>query len=42
MLAEHSPFGAAYKAAVLEEPDYDLASRLGDLVRMRALATFTA
>jgi hypothetical protein len=42
MLAGHSPFGAAYQAAVLEEADYDLASRLGDLVRMRALATFTA
>jgi hypothetical protein len=41
-LAEHSPFGAAYQAAVLEEADYDLASRLGDLVCMRALATFTA
>jgi Putative DNA-binding domain len=42
MLAEHSTFGAAYQAAVLQEADYDLASRLGDLVRMRALATFTA
>ena len=41
-LAKHSPFGAAYQAAVLEEADYDLASRLGDLVCMRALATFTA
>jgi len=39
-LAEHLPFGAAYQAAVLEEVDYDLASRLGDLVSMRALATF--
>jgi hypothetical protein len=39
-LAQHSPFGAAYQAAVLEDADYDLASRLGDLVRMRALATF--
>ncbi len=41
-LAQHSPFGAAYQAAVSEDADYDLASRLGDLVRMRALATFTA
>jgi hypothetical protein len=41
-LAEHSPFGAAYQAAVLEEADYDLASRLGNLVCMRALATFSA
>ena len=41
-LAGHSSFGAAYQAAVLEEADYDLASRLGDLVCMRALATFTA
>jgi hypothetical protein len=41
-LAEHSRFGAAYQAAVLEEADYDLASRLGDLVCMRALATFIA
>jgi hypothetical protein len=40
-LAGHSPFGAAYQAAVLEEADYDLASRLGDLLCMRALATFT-
>src|SRR5258707_4475857 len=29
----YSPFGAAYQAAVLEEADYDLASRLGDLAR---------
>jgi hypothetical protein len=41
-LAGNSPFGAAYQAAVLAEADYDLASRLGDLVCMRALATFTA
>ena len=41
-LAGHSPFGAAYQAAALEEADYDLASRLSDLVCMRALATFTA
>jgi hypothetical protein len=41
-LAGHSPFGAAYQAAALEEADYDLASRLGDLVCMRALTTFTA
>jgi hypothetical protein len=37
-LAEHSPFGAASQAAVLEEADYDLAARLSDLVRIRALA----
>jgi hypothetical protein len=41
-LAENSPFGAAYQAAVLEEADYDLASRLRDLARMRALAAVTA
>jgi hypothetical protein len=40
-LAGHSPFGAAYQAAALAEADYDLASRLGNLVCMRALATFT-
>ena len=39
-LAQHSPFSAAYQAAVLREADYDLASRLGDLVSMRALAKF--
>ena len=38
----YSPFGAACQAAALEEEDYDLASRLGDLVCMRALARFTA
>jgi hypothetical protein len=41
-LAGHSPFGAAYQAAVLAEANYDLACRLGDLVCMRALAAFTA
>jgi hypothetical protein len=39
-LAQHLPFSAAYQAAVLREADYDLASRLGDLVSMRALAKF--
>jgi hypothetical protein len=37
-LAGHFSFGAAYQAAVLEEADYDLSRRLGDLVCMRALA----
>ncbi len=41
-LAGHSPFDAAYQAAVLEEANYDLSCRLGDLVCMRALAAFTA
>src|SRR5258708_22670803 len=41
-LAQHSPFVAACQAAVLGEADYDLGSRLGDLVRMRALAAFIA
>ena len=36
-LARPSPFGAAYRAAASEEADYDLASRLGDLIYMRAL-----
>ena len=38
--AEHSSFGEACQAAVLAEPDYDLAWRLGDLVCLRALAAF--
>ena len=38
--AEHSSFGEACQAEVLAEPDYDLASRLGDLVCLRALAAF--
>jgi hypothetical protein len=37
-LKQHSTFGAACRAAVLADMDYDLGSRLGDLVVMRALA----
>ena len=40
-LARHSPFGAACQAALSVEADYDLGSRLCDLVLMRALAAFT-
>lgn len=38
----NSPFGAACQAAVLAEADYDLGSRLGDLVCRRALAASPA
>jgi hypothetical protein len=37
-VARHSSFGAAYQAAALAEADYDLASSLGELVCLRALA----
>lgn len=37
-LVERLPFGAACQAAVSAEADYDIGSRLGDLVCMRALA----
>jgi hypothetical protein len=34
----HLPFGDACRAAVMAEVDYDISTRLGDLVVMRALA----
>ena len=37
-VAGHSSFGAAYQAAVVAEADYNLASSLGELVCLRALA----
>jgi Putative DNA-binding domain len=39
-LKDDSPFGAACHAAVLGEANYDLGSRLGYLVDIRALAAF--
>jgi hypothetical protein len=39
-LVKNESFGAACEAAVSTEPDYDLGSRLGDLVCQRALAAF--
>ena len=40
-LVQNSPFMAACQAAVSEETEYDLGSRLGDLVCRRAFAVFT-
>jgi hypothetical protein len=37
-LARHSTFDACCRAAISDEPDYDLGVMFGDLVRMRALA----
>jgi hypothetical protein len=41
-VARRSSFGAAFEAAALAEADYDLASRLGELVCLRALAALPA
>ena len=41
-VARRSSFGAAFEAAALAEADYDLASRLGELVYLRALAALPA
>jgi hypothetical protein len=40
-LIQHASFGSACQAAALADAEYDLGTRLGDLVCQRALASFT-